>query len=198
MQTFFLILIAFFLGSIPNGLWITRLFYHEDIREMGSGNIGATNVLRNLGWPAAILTYGLDVGKGALAAWLGMKVFGGALNTGLAALFVIVGHCYSPWLHFNGGKGIATGVGCILAINWKFYCFLMAVFLVVVLITKIISIGSLVGATCAPIGFAIMGYPKEIVICYILAVALMFYRHKANIQRLLKGEEKGYDQWNSH
>lgn len=194
MRTFFIIVISFFIGSIPNGLLISKYGVKQDIRTMGSGNIGATNVLRNLGWGPALATFALDVAKGALPVFIGLKI-GGFTGQGVAALFAILGHCYTPWLNFKGGKGISTGLGTILVVNWWFGLLCLAVHFLFVLVTKIVSIASLVAAALVAIGFFLMGYPPQITIPYLIACIVMWYRHGDNIARLRRGEEKGYDSW---
>ena len=177
------ILVGFVLGSIPFGLLLTRAAGLGDIRKTGSGNIGATNVLRTGRKDVAAATLLLDVGKGALAVLL----FGGdaALLAGIAAVF---GHCFSPWVGFKGGKGVATGFGVLLAWSWQAGLLCALIWLAAVFLSKRSSVGALAALVAAP--FLLWALADARIALAGLAVsALCIARHHGNIARLLAGTE---------
>lgn len=178
---------SYILGSIPFGLVICRLFGLGDIRQIGSGNIGATNVLRTGNKLAAFLTLVLDAGKGAIAVIVARSL-GGEDVAGLAALFAMLGHLYPIFLKFKGGKGMATFLGTLLALSFPVGLACCATWLVTALITRISSASALVSAALAPI-FTIYFYHLHGAVLILLLSALIFYRHGANIRRLINGTE---------
>ncbi|MGJ8584213.1 MAG: glycerol-3-phosphate 1-O-acyltransferase PlsY [Marinosulfonomonas sp.] len=178
---------SYILGSIPFGLVICRLFGLGDIRQIGSGNIGATNVLRTGNKLAAFLTVLLDAGKGAIAVFVA-RSFGGEDVAGLAALFAMLGHLYPIFLKFKGGKGVATFLGTLLALSFPVGLACCATWLVTALITRISSASALVAAALAPI-FTLYFYHLHGAVLILLLSALIFYRHGANIRRLINGTE---------
>ncbi|MDO5621468.1 MAG: glycerol-3-phosphate 1-O-acyltransferase PlsY [Paracoccus sp. (in: a-proteobacteria)] len=179
--------IGYLLGSIPFGLVISRVLGLGDLRQIGSGNIGATNVLRTGNKPAALATLLLDSGKGAIAVLLARALAGedAAILAGAAAF---LGHCFPVWLQFKGGKGVATFLGTLIALHWPLGLAACAVWLVTALVSRISSLSALVAACLsAPLAWA-MGRPDLIAACLFMA-ALILWRHKANIQRLIAGTE---------
>jgi glycerol-3-phosphate acyltransferase PlsY len=180
-------LIAFALGSIPFGLLITRAAGLGDIRAIGSGNIGATNVLRTGKRGLAAATLLLDAGKGAAAVQLAAILFG-AIWMPLAAICAVVGHCFTPWLGFKGGKGVATGLGALLALDWRIGAAACATWLLVALTTRISSAGALAAFAISPILAALL-LPAFWWVAPAAIAALVFWRHAANIKRLLAGTE---------
>ena len=179
--------IGYLLGSIPFGLVITRAMGLGDLRQIGSGNIGATNVLRTGNKGAALATLLLDGGKGAiavlLARWLGGE--NAAIFAGAAAFF---GHCFPVWLGFKGGKGVATFLGTIIALHWPLGLAACAIWAVTAVIFRISSLSALVAAALsAPLALA-MGRPDLLWACLFMA-ALIFIRHRPNIERLIAGTE---------
>ncbi|MFC7050839.1 glycerol-3-phosphate 1-O-acyltransferase PlsY [Emcibacter nanhaiensis] len=177
---------GYLLGSIPFGLVLTRLAGHGDIRNIGSGNIGATNVLRTGNKFLAFLTVILDGGKGAAAALIAEYLTPGAgLFAGGAAF---IGHIYPVWLKFRGGKGMATFLGTMLALSWPAGIACCLTWLVIALTFRISSLSALVAALLSPLySYYISGTGLAILSC-ILCV-LIFLRHKDNIKRLLQGTE---------
>jgi len=179
--------LAYLLGSIPFGLVLTRLGGYGDIRHIGSGNIGATNVLRTGSRALAALTLLLDAGKGA-AAVLIARQFGPDMAA-IAAIFAFLGHLFPVWLRFKGGKGVATAGGVVLAYAWPVGLAGIATWLVVVAATRYSSLAALTACALAPVYawlWTRQVQPTEIV----LALAVMaILRHHANIRRLLRGEE---------
>ena len=179
--------LAYLLGSVPFGLLITRQLGLGDLRSIGSGNIGATNVLRTGNKGAAAATLILDAGKGAVAVLLARAVFGegAALVAGLAAF---LGHLFPVWLGFRGGKGVATFLGVLLALVWPAGLAACATWLVVAILTRFSSLAALAAAAAAPLWLGVFGRPDAVWLGIALAV-LVFVRHQANIRRLLKGAE---------
>ncbi len=175
------------LGSIPFGLLLTRAAGLGDIRQVGSGNIGATNVLRtgNKGLAAAVLV--LDAAKGAAAVLLAARLLAWPFAP-LAGLGAVAGHCFTPWLGFRGGKGVATGLGMVLAIAWPAGLGAAAVWLLGALATRISSAAALLACAAAPLlVWATAGAsPARATLA---AVIIIVFRHEANIFRLLKGTE---------
>ena len=184
-------LAAYVIGAIPVGFLIARAFGIGDVRQHGSGTIGATNVLRTAGKLPAILTLAGDVVKGALAV-----VAGGAIAAGdpagaaIAAVAAVVGNCWSVFLRFRGGKGVATGLGAFLRlVPWAIVPALV-VFLAVTLTTRYVSLGSLLSAIGVPLAALALGYPAVSVIAAAVAVAIIVWRHRENIARLRHGTER--------
>ena len=184
-------LAAYVIGAIPVGFLIARAFGIGDVRRHGSGTIGATNVLRTAGKLPAILTLTGDVLKGALAV-----VAGGAIAAGdpagaaIAAVAAVVGNCWSVFLRFRGGKGVATGLGAFLRlVPWAIVPALV-VFLAVTLTTRYVSLGSLLSAIGVPLAALALGYPAVSVIAAAVAVAIIVWRHRENIGRLRHGTER--------
>ena len=180
-------LLAFWLGSIPFGLLITRAAGLGDIRAIGSGNIGATNVLRTGKRGLAAATLLLDGGKGAAAVQLTALIFG-TFWMPLAAISAVVGHCYTPWLGLKGGKGVATGLGALLALDWRVGIAACATWLVVALVTRISSAGALAAFAVSP-AVAAWVSPAFWWVAPLAIAVLVFWRHRANIARLIKGTE---------
>jgi glycerol-3-phosphate acyltransferase PlsY len=177
---------GYLLGSIPFAFVITRLFGLGDIRQVGSGNVGATNVLRTGNRWAAALTLLGDVGKGVVAVLLAKQF--GDLAAMSAALGAFVGHIFPVWLNFKGGKGLATCAGIIAALYWPVALMGFATWLAVAVVTRISSLSALVAAAVTPFYMAVFATWPYVVGTAILA-ALIFVTHRDNIRRLLKGEE---------
>jgi len=198
-------LVAYLLGSIPFGLIFGRAIAHVDIRKYGSGNIGATNVLRTLGLKAGIPTLIMDLAKAALAVWVGMLVIGdeSLVMYGLdvhvqaaqavSALMAVVGHNWSIYLKFKGGKGVATFIGGLLVINPIVAIIGAGIGIVVVLATRYVSLGSILGSLAVLViigAMTALALVAPVYLVYILvAVAIIVYQHRANIQRLQAGKE---------
>ena len=176
-------------GSIPSGLWIVKLLYGIDIREYGSKNIGTTNVFRTVGWQTALLVLLGDVLKGLLIVILVNHLFH---NPGLnvaTALGAFLGHSYSVFLNFKGGKGVATGIGIIIFIMPKVAVAVTLVWLVIVLATRYVSLGSIIAAMAAPLFAWYFGCPLPYVLLTLFAAVVIVLRHHENISRLLHGTE---------
>ncbi|MBO6852959.1 MAG: glycerol-3-phosphate 1-O-acyltransferase PlsY [Marivivens sp.] len=180
-------LIGYGLGSVPFGLILSRIMNLGDLRQIGSGNIGATNVLRTGNKTAAFLTLLLDGGKGAAAVFLA-SAFASEDAMQLAALTAFVGHCFPVWLAFKGGKGVATFLGILLAIAWPVGVAACATWLVTAALFRFSSLAALIAAVASPIWALIFGYVTLVIVIALLA-ALILWRHSANISRLRAGTE---------
>ncbi len=177
---------GYLLGSIPSGLIITKLAGLGDVRKIGSGNIGATNVLRTGNKALAALTLVADVLKGALAVWIGSRW---GPDTGiLAGLGAFLGHLFPVWLKFRGGKGVATYIGVLLGLSWPVALIFCAIWLAVAALTRYSSLSALVASAATPILLPLFGQWQAMQL-FILMTVLVYIRHAANIRRLLKGEE---------
>jgi len=180
-------LVGYLLGSVPFGLVLTKAAGLGDIRTIGSGNIGATNVLRTGRKGLALATLLLDGGKGAIAALVALFVLGH--NAMLVAAFAaVLGHNFPIWLKFKGGKGVATTLGTLIAVAWPVGLACCASWLVVAKLFRISSLAALVALALAPAYALVFADPETAVMAAGLAI-LGFIRHHANIRRLLKGEE---------
>ncbi|MDO5047391.1 MAG: glycerol-3-phosphate 1-O-acyltransferase PlsY [Anaerococcus sp.] len=184
-----LAIISYLIGSIPMGFILSEVFFKKDVRTMGSGNIGATNIFRNFGKVPGLLTFLLDFAKGYLAVFIGSRLLD-EKGKALALLFVVLGHMYSIFLHFKAGKGISTAFGGILFIDKRIALALLVVFIIIFIIFRIVSLSSISAALLAGIlGFYWYGLSLFSIILLIVAI-LVEIRHKDNIKRLLRGEEK--------
>lgn len=181
------LVVGYLLGSIPFGLILTRIAGTQDIRSIGSGSIGATNVLRTGRYGLAAATLIADVLKGSIAVVLAAWWFGhdAGLVAGLAAF---LGHLFPVWLRFKGGKGIATGLGVLLAVSWKAALAAAIIWLVVAAAFRYSSLASLAASVVAPVVLWFVGTPAEALTFAIMA-ALTFIMHRANIARLMSGTE---------
>jgi glycerol-3-phosphate acyltransferase PlsY len=186
-----LFVLAFLLGAIPFGRLISQWVARIDITKRGSGNIGATNVARELGLKWGILTLLLDLLKGLVPTLLFDRLYPGASwalsVTGLCAL---LGHQFTPFLGFRGGKGVATALGVYLAISPLGCLAAAVVFVLTVSVWDFISLGSMAGACSVPVFFAILGLPVELILASLIAAGLICLKHKDNIGRLLAGNER--------
>lgn len=190
MTIFLLVAVGYLLGSIPFGIILTRLFGVGDLRQIGSGNIGATNVLRTGRKGLAAATLILDGAKGAVAVLLARHFVPqlgehAAMIAGAAAM---IGHCYPVWLNFRGGKGVATLLGLALALAWPIGIVFAVVWLGTVLLMRISSLGGMLGAVSAPIAALAFGHPVYAIGLAGLAV-IVLWRHRENIARLRAGTE---------
>jgi len=185
---------AYLIGAVPIGYLVGRAFGVADIRRHGSGTIGATNVLRTAGRLPAILTLGGDIAKGFLAVVTGAAL--GASPSGpdtgvmaASAVAAVIGNCWSVFLGFRGGKGVATGLGALLwIVPWAVLPAAL-VWLVITLSFRYVSLGSILAAACVPLGALLLGTPPPFVIAAFAIGAIIVARHHANIARLLAGHE---------
>ena len=187
MYGLILVVLCYFIGAIPFS-YLVSLLKGVDIRTRGSGNVGATNVLRALGPVAAAAALAADLLKGVAAAWIGTMAGGEWLVVG-CAFAAVVGHCYPIFLRFKGGKGVATSAGIILYLMPRELLIMLVVFLVVVALLRYVSLGSITVAVLLPVLALAMKEPFELLILCLLMAALVVYRHRENIQRLRSSTE---------
>jgi acyl phosphate:glycerol-3-phosphate acyltransferase len=180
-------ILAYLAGSIPFGLLLTRAAGLGDIRAIGSGNIGATNVLRTGNTPLAAATLLLDAGKGAVAVLIAQRF--GADMAALAAIAVVLGHMFPPWLGFNGGKGVATAGGALLALLWPVGLAAGATWLAAALLTRYASLAAIVACALAPLYALFLTQASRPSVTVLVLALLVVARHCANIGRLVRGEE---------
>jgi glycerol-3-phosphate acyltransferase PlsY len=200
------LVVCFLLGSIPWGLIISRLFFRTDIRAQGSGNIGTTNALRTLGKRGGAAVFVLDFGKGLLAGFIGWLiaahlavrvgvVYGGLLQpegfVTCALAGCVLGHIYSPWLGFKGGKGIAVAIGCLfVSYGWIAAVAELGIFIVVVALTRYVSAGSLAAAVACPLIALYLFWGDWLSVFFGVLVGItIIWAHRGNIRRLREGNE---------
>lgn len=193
MEVIIAVVIAYLIGAIPTGYIIVKLFTGEDIRKTGSGSTGATNVKRVMGKKWFFIVMFLDALKGALPVILA-KIFATTfvsmgLIPVLCAIAVILGHSKSIFLGFSGGKSVASGVGTILALDWMVGLSIALIWSVVTYVSKYVSVGSIIALSISPILMYLCKEPVAYVVYCVLGAIYIVYLHRANIQRLLKGEE---------
>ena len=189
--TFLILLISYLLGSFPSGFLYAKNLKGIDLRDVGSGSTGATNVYRNIGkWPALIV-FIIDVLKGFIAVKIAYFFLSENIFQVLAGLFAITGHIWPIWLKGRGGKAVATGLGMFFALSWKVGLASFGTFLIVISLTKIVSLSSISAALLLPIYMLIyigtFNHPFTI-ISFIVAI-IVIWKHRSNINRILKGEE---------
>ena len=179
--------IGYLLGSVSGGMIIARAMNLGNLREIGSGNIGATNVLRTGNKAAAALTLIVDAGKGAVVV-LAARAFAGEDAAQVGALAAFLGHCFPVWLGFRGGKGVATYLGILWALAWPMGAAACLIWLAVAVVTRYSSLSALMAAGWMPVVMGLTGYGSMFVLAILLAV-LLYWRHWGNIQRLRAGTE---------
>jgi glycerol-3-phosphate acyltransferase PlsY len=194
-----LVVLGYFLGSIPFGYLLVRAKGGGDIRQIGSGNIGATNVARTSGWAVGIATLLLDAAKGSAAVWIAGHFSGGSIRIMMfAGLAAIVGHVFPIWLQFQGGKGVATALGVFLAICWPAAAASVVLFILVALFYRYISLASISAAASLPLFIYILYAPRHappsaVSVCTLLATVIVVAKHRDNIERLLAGTEPRFE-----
>lgn len=182
--------LVYLVGAVPVGYLVARLAGGVDIRRHGSGNIGATNVLRTLGKGPAAVTFAGDAAKGWLAVWLA-EAIGPELWWGAAgAVLAIVGNCWSVFLGFRGGKGVATGLGAFLRLVPLATLPAILVWAIVALTFRYVSLASLTASACLPIGVLLLGYPVQALVATVMALLIVMARHRDNLARLVAGTER--------
>ncbi len=179
--------LGYILGSIPFGLVLTALSGGGDLRSIGSGNIGATNVLRTGRKGLAAATLILDGAKGAAAVLIGERLLPGYGGI-LAGVLAFIGHCYPLWLRFRGGKGVATMLGVTLALSWPIGLVFAAVWLIILAVTRFSSVGGMSAAVSAPIAAVLMGQ-MDLLQPLAAMAAVLLWKHRPNIARLARGQE---------
>ncbi len=189
------IAVAYLLGSIPFGYLLVRIFRHQDIRETGSGNIGATNVARSGAKGLGFATLLLDLGKAYLAVYLARQLGHGNYDIAVvAAVAAVLGHMFPVWLGFRGGKGVASGLGVFLALTPLSGVCIFAVFLVVVVLTRYVSLGSILASASLPLFAYFFVRPQSPITTmgFVLIAVLIIGKHGENIKRLMAGTESRF------
>jgi len=184
--------LGYLVGSIPFGYVLTRLFSGEDIRESGSGNVGATNVSRKLGLAGGIATAALDIGKGSLAAALALHFTHHPYWTALAGLSAVLGHCYPVFLKFQGGKAVATFLGVFAVLSPWVTLAGLGLFIGVTAISGYVSLGSMVLAAAFPVLLYVFNQAEAYILAASCIALLIVWRHRKNIKRLLDGTERTF------
>ncbi|KAF0134143.1 MAG: glycerol-3-phosphate acyltransferase PlsY [Candidatus Saganbacteria bacterium] len=183
------IIAAYLIGSVPFGV-IVACFFQIDITKQGSGNIGATNVLRTLGALPGILVLVLDLLKGTFAAYLGIIFLHDPLWVVLAGVFAILGHMFSIYLRFKGGKGAAVGLGVLLAITPEVFLISAVLVILIVAITRYVSLASMIVPIIAALLMVYLNKPLPYIISTIIVFVVMVIKHKSNIKRIISGTER--------
>jgi glycerol-3-phosphate acyltransferase PlsY len=181
--------VAYLIGSIPFAVIVSRVMGLPDPRSFGSGNPGATNVLRSGSKAAAILTLAGDALKGWVAVWAAISLGLGAEVVAVVALAAFLGHVFPVWLRFKGGKGVATAAGVIFAIDWRVGLAVVVVWLTIVVVSRYSSLGALCAALFAPVAVYTLDGAGPVLVATCVMCAILVWRHEANIRKLLRGEE---------
>lgn len=187
-QIIMLLVTAYLLGSIPSGVWIGKIFFHVDIRRHGSGNIGTTNTYRVLGPIAGTIVMALDISKGAVATLLPAFFHITTISPLVFGLMAILGHTFSVFDKFKGGKAVATSAGMLLAYKPAFFFLAAGIWILVILLTSMVSLASMIGFTLTTIAIF---FTHDVFLSILAAVltVFIFYRHRANISRIKNGTE---------
>ena len=181
--------IAYLVGSIPSGLILGKLFWHTDLRKYGSHNIGATNAWRTLGKVPGIIVFLAHSLKGQAGVLLGLSLVGTPLAAVIGGLLAIVGHSFSLFLRFHGGKGVATSLGVLTMLMGNVTLIVFVLWFTIVYMTRYVSLGSVVAGVLTPILAALFAYPMEYIVFTVIAALLVIVRHRENIKRLMNGTE---------
>lgn len=191
METLIIMLLAYLFGSIPAGAWVART-YGVDIQKVGSGNTGATNILRTLGWGPALVVAFFDIFKGGIALLIA-RLFGlDGLQLGLVAVSAVLGHNYSVFLRFRGGKGVATSMGTTVVLDPLVGLMILPIGICVIWLTRYVSAGSMVGAVSGVIVAVALGRPLWEIVTLALLALLIFWTHRENYRRLQAGNERRF------
>lgn len=191
IKLIFTAIVGYLLGSLNSSLIVGR-FYGVDVRKHGSGNAGTTNTLRTLGKKAALLVLLGDIVKGALAFIAGYYIYGGQLGGMLGGTAAILGHVWPVYFGFKGGKGVLTSLAVLLLIDWPIALVLLGIFIIIVLITRFVSLGSIVAAALFPVAAIVLGRSIETIIFSGIIAVLIVVKHHSNIKRLLNGTESKF------
>lgn len=193
MKAILLIPFAYLIGSIPTGVIVSKIIGGRDPRLVGSGNIGATNVLRSGGKKAGIITLLGDIAKGAFPVFLALQVSGSYTVIGTIAFSAFLGHLYPIFLGFRGGKGVATAAGIFLVISPLAFFLASLVFTVIVIKTRYVSLGSLGSGLSMPLLISLFTDSKAYILLSLLITVFILYKHKDNIKRIIEGRENRID-----
>jgi acyl phosphate:glycerol-3-phosphate acyltransferase len=189
-MTILLLAASYLLGSIPFSYLVARGFGVGDVRRVGSGNVGATNVMRSAGKTAGILAFLLDAAKGAAATFLASRLDPGDLTPSLAAIAAVLGHVFPVWLRFRGGKGVATGAGAFFPLSPLAAGLSMVVFAATLAVSRFVSVASVVAAASLPVLAAAFGAPLAVWLSAASCVGVIVWKHRPNLERLAAGAER--------
>ncbi|MDI6649771.1 glycerol-3-phosphate 1-O-acyltransferase PlsY [Leuconostoc suionicum] len=185
--TILMFVLSYLIGSLVPGFWVGKIFYHKDIRDEGSGNIGTTNSFRVLGIRAGITVLALDMLKGTAAGLLPL-LFHSSINPMLVGIGAILGHTFSIWIGFKGGKAVATSAGVLLAYNPIFFIIIISIFVILLSISSMVSLSSMISFSCAVL-ISLYYHDWILTIVAIILTIFVFYRHRTNISRIRNGTE---------
>ncbi|WP_273946813.1 glycerol-3-phosphate 1-O-acyltransferase PlsY [Leuconostoc mesenteroides] len=185
--TILMFILSYLIGSLVPGFWVGKIFYHKDIRDEGSGNIGTTNSFRVLGIRAGITVLALDMLKGTAAGLLPL-LFHSSINPMLVGIGAILGHTFSIWIGFKGGKAVATSAGVLLAYNPIFFIIIISIFVILLSISSMVSLSSMISFSCAVL-ISLYYHDWILTIVATILTIFVFYRHRTNISRIRDGTE---------
>jgi glycerol-3-phosphate acyltransferase PlsY len=180
---------AYLLGSIPFSYLVARLYGVGDVRKVGSGNVGATNVMRSAGRVPGVIAFGLDFLKGATASVVAMQITGSSAVAGAAAAVAVLGHMYPVWLGFKGGKGVATGAGAFLPLAPAATGIALVVFVLALVTTRYVSLSSIAATMVLAVSSFLLGAPPAVSRAAAGIGLLVLWKHRANIERIARGTE---------
>lgn len=186
--TILMFILSYLIGSLVPGFWVGKIFYHKDIRDEGSGNIGTTNSFRVLGIRAGITVLALDMLKGTAAGLLPL-LFHSSINPMLVGIGAILGHTFSIWIGFKGGKAVATSAGVLLAYNPIFFIIIISIFVILLSISSMVSLSSMISFSCAVL-ISLYYHDWILTIVATILTIFVFYRHRTNISRIRNGTER--------
>jgi len=195
VNPFVLVVLGYLLGAIPTSYWVGKAVYGVDLRTVGSGNLGATNAFRALGWKAALPVVLFDMGKGFVPAWGFPRLAGPEVGSHWPLIYgsaAILGHVFSVWVRFRGGKGVATSAGVFLGVAPWAVLLAFTAWILMLLTTRIVSLASIVAAIVAPVAVILIPHEAGVALP-VFAVSLavfVVWAHRANLGRILRGEEK--------
>lgn len=185
--TILMFILSYLIGSLVPGFWVGKIFYRKDIRDEGSGNIGTTNSFRVLGIRAGITVLALDMLKGTAAGLLPL-LFHSSINPMLVGIGAILGHTFSIWIGFKGGKAVATSAGVLLAYNPIFFIIIISIFVILLSISSMVSLSSMISFSCAVL-ISLYYHDWILTIVATILTIFVFYRHRTNISRIRNGTE---------
>jgi glycerol-3-phosphate acyltransferase PlsY len=189
-----LVAIAYLLGATPSALLVVWLTTGKDVRREGSGNVGAANATRTGGIVAGAVVTIMDVLKGVVPVWAMLYLNPASPWVAATMIAAVVGHCYPVWLKFHGGKGVATAFGAFAVLNWVAAAVALAIWLIVLVVARRVSVASLAATAAFPILLAVIDHPSPILLGAVSAVSvLIIFRHRSNIRRLIDGTEPKID-----
>ena len=183
-------LVSYLIGSFPTGFVVFRVLEKKDVRAFGSGATGATNILRLKGWTYALPVALIDILKGFLPAFLAVKIFGDHRLAAISAGLAVLGHCFPIYIGFKGGKGVATAAGAMFALAFMPSLCSLGVFVFTIALSRYVSLGSILGVVFFPLFIFLFQGPTELILLSLPILLIILIRHRTNVRRLLRGEER--------